>query len=457
MHRLPGQHKTGDSPALSATTWRARLAQRLPFYYGWVVFAVVASLSYSARPLMSVAVLSVFVLPMTQEFGWSRGLFSGAVSLGGLCAVTISPVIGRLLDKYGASLILSGTAAVAGLCAVCLSGIHQAWTFYAVYVPGRMAFASPLELATSTSLSNWFLQRRALLLGLYGVTQGTGLAVMPLVAQFMIAGWGWRRTWIWLGCYTLAVGILPSLLLLARRPEDMGLLPDTAPRRQATAPTVSPRRIGSQSRALPEPIPERHFTLRQAMATRAFWMLSVFSAVGFMTQAGVSLHQVSHYIHQGLPSPAATMMASVFAMAQVPAGLLWSTLTRHFSVRYVLAIAGFSVALGAAGTAWSTTFPAGVIVSSILGSGVGGLHLLLRLAWADYYGRQHLGTIQGITLPIQIGGQALGPVTAGVVFDATGDYQYAFFAFACLVALGSLLVLPAVPPRQGEHLPAAAP
>jgi hypothetical protein len=76
------------------TSWQARLAQALPFYYGWVIFAVSVGVAYSARPLMAVATLSVFVVPMTDHFGWSRGLFSGAVSLGGLCAVAISPQVG---------------------------------------------------------------------------------------------------------------------------------------------------------------------------------------------------------------------------------------------------------------------------------------------------------------------------------------------------------------------------
>jgi MFS family permease len=141
-------------------------------------------------------------------------------------------------------------------------------------------------------------------------------------------------------------------------------------------------------------------------------------------------------------------MASTFALAQVPAGLLWSTLTRRLAVRYVLALAGLSVALGAAGTALSSTLVSSIIAASILGSGVGGSHLLLRLTWADYYGRQHLGTIQGITLPVQIGGQACGPIIAGFVFDATGGYHHAFVFFAGIVTLGSLLVLTAVPPHK---------
>ena len=84
--------------------------------------------------------------------------------------------------------------------------------------------------------------------------------------------------------------------------------------------------------------------------------------------------------------------------------------------------------------------------------GVGGLHLLVRLAWADYYGRQHLGTIRGLSLSAQIGGQALGPVLAGFLFDATDSYRVAFLVFALAVWSGGLLVLAAVPPQ----MPAAA-
>ena len=83
---------------------------------------------------------------------------------------------------------------------------------------------------------------------------------------------------------------------------------------------------------------------------------------------------------------------------------------------------------------------------------MGGLQLLLRLAWAEYYGRHHLGTIQGVTLPVQLVGQALGPVTAGFVFDVTGAYQSAFLGFAGVVLLGSACVLAATPPHSSEAL-----
>jgi MFS transporter, OFA family, oxalate/formate antiporter len=428
-------------------TLRAQLAQWCPFYYGWVIFAIAASTSYAARPLMSVAVLSVFMVPMTDAFGWSRGLFAGAVSLGGVCAVVISPIVGRLIDRYGSGWMISATSAVTGACAVGLSGISQSWAFYSLYVPGRMVFASPLELATSTAISNWFIRRRSLALGLLGVTQGTGLAAMPLVAQQLIATWGWRSAWAFLGLFTVAIGIVPALLLMARRPEDMSLEPDPAPMRSGRARDSRPK--GAQDRGR-SPVShlghERQFTLGQALRTRAFWVLAVFSAMGFMAQAGVSLHQVGHYIRQGLPGSSAAIMASVFALAQVPGGLLWSAITAYIPVRFVLAFAGVCVALGATGTALSSTLAGGILSAAVIGGGVGGLHVLLRLAWADYYGRQHLGTIRGITLPVQIGGQAVGPITAGFVFDASGSYHMVFLCFAGVVALGSLLVLTAVPP-----------
>lgn len=422
------------------TSRHIRLARHLPFYYGWVVFSIVVGTSYTSRPLMSVAVLSVFVVPMTEAFGWSRGLFAGAVSLGGICGVFISPYVGRLVDRYGTGMMIGATSAVAGFCAMGLAVIRHAWGFYALYVPGRMVFASPLELATSTAISNWFLRRRAMVLALFGMSQGIGLALMPMAAQWLITISGWQVAWTTLGLYTLAAGVMPALLFMARRPEDMGLELDPTP--AYTTTTASGRlRITTEATA------ERHYTLQQALKTRSFWILAGFSAVGFMAQAGVSLHQVSHYINNGLYGPSAAIMASVFAFVQAPAGFMWSGVTRDIPIRWALSMAGLFVAMGAAGTAFSASVTNGVISASFLGIGVGGLHLLLRLAWADYYGRLHLGTIRGATLPVQIGGQAIGPVTAGAVFDYTGGYIGAFLFFAAVVAIGSLLVLTAVPPE----------
>ncbi|MCH2510253.1 MAG: MFS transporter [Dehalococcoidia bacterium] len=421
---------------------RARLAQRLPFYYGWVILVVASVPSFGARPVMAVATLSVFVVPMTDEFGWSRAQFSGAVSLGALFGLLVSPFAGRLIDRYGSGVLLSASSAVVGLCAIGLSLTSPIWSFYALYVPGRAVFSSPLELGTSTAVSNWFIRRRPMGLAYMGIIQGIGLTIFPVIAQVLIDGWGWRTAWLAVGIFTLSTGIIPMLLLMARRPEDMGLEADPE-KDHRTVPTSDVAAAGAPPSASNT---ESNYTVRQALATRAFWLLAIFSVFGFVVQAGISLHQVPHYIGQGVPTHLAALTASTFAFGQVPGGVFWSFWARRVPLRVLLSVAAATMSVGAIGTGFSSSLSTGIPMGFLLGVGVGGIHLLLRLTWADYYGRLHLGSIRGLTLPAQIGGQAIGPIIAGFMYDSTGGYETPFTAFGIIVAFAAVMVLTATPP-----------
>ena len=418
------------------------MAQRLPFYYGWVILAVASVPSFGARPVMAVATLSVFVVPMTDEFGWSRAQFSGAVSLGALFGLLVSPFAGRLIDRYGSGVLLSASSAVVGLCAIGLSLTSPIWSFYALYVPGRAVFSSPLELGTSTAVSNWFIRRRPLGLAYMGVIQGIGLTIFPVIAQVLIDGWGWRTAWLAVGIFTLSTGIIPMLLLMARRPEDMGLEADPE-KDHRTVPTSDVAAAGAPPSASNT---ESNYTVRQALATRAFWLLAIFSVFGFVVQAGISLHQVPHYIGQGVPTHLAALTASTFAFGQVPGGVFWSFWARRVPLRVLLSVAAATMSVGAIGTGFSSSLSTGIPMGFLLGVGVGGIHLLLRLTWADYYGRLHLGSIRGLTLPAQIGGQAIGPIIAGFMYDSTGGYETPFTAFGIIVAFAAVMVLTATAP-----------
>ena len=430
----------------NSSNMRARLAGRLPVYYGWVVFAIANLPSFGARPVASVAVLSVFVIPMTEEFGWSRGLFSGAVSLGAVFGVVMSPFAGRLIDRYGSGVILAGCSAVVGVCAMLLALVTQAWTYYAIYVPGRAVFSSPLELGTTTAISNWFIRRRPLALAWFGAVQGVGLGLLPLVAAILIDAFDWRSAWVALGVFTLATGILPPLLLMARRPEDMGLAADPVreaeERGNAPTPTL-PRREREISAWR-----DTDYTVQQAVRTPAFWILAFFSMVGFMAQAGVSLHQTAHYVDAGVSHGQAALVATSFALGQIPGGMVWSLIGRRMPVRLMLAVSAMWVAGGVFGIGFTEQLVWGILFGFLFGAGVGGLHTLLRLAWADYYGRLHLGAIRGLTLPAQIGGQAIGPVVSGFMFDASGGYLLPFVIFGSAVGVSALLVLAAIPPPR---------
>ncbi len=446
-----------------------RVAAAVPFYYGWVILALSGVASCSSRPLMAVAVLTVFVVPMETELGWSRTAVSVAVSLGGVCAVALSPVVGPLIDRYGAGIVVGVSTGIAGLCALGLGSVSQIGFFYLVYVPGRAVFASPLELGTATSVSNWFIRRRPFALAVNHISQGSGLALMPLVAQAIIGAWSWQTAWYALGVWTLAIGVLPAIMLMARRPEDLGLEADSGARRGAfpagaagttgTAGASPPAGVDAPARppaSAPRPrsaADEVNFTLRQAMAARSFWLMMLFAFAGFIVQAGVSLHQVPHFEDQGIPDSVAVWTASTFAISQVPASILWSLIAQRMAARFVMPAAGMVVAGGAAVTAYAGDIAAGVAGAFILGFGVGGLHIISRLTWADYFGRLHLGAIRSWGLAAQVAGQALGPTAAGLAVDWTDTYQGVFIAFGVNLAVVSLLMLSATRPGS----PAAPP
>ncbi len=428
----------------NVTVWQTRLSHVLPFYYGWVVAGNGVALSLSTRTVMAVATLSVFVVPMTQSMGWSVGMFSGAVSLGGLAAVFVSPIVGRWLDRYGAGVILGAGSFATGAIAVGLAFVAHPVGFYLLYVPGRMIFSGPLEMGLPTAISNWFIRRRPVGLAVDHIAKGAGLAIVPWAMQLIITGYDWRTAWITLGILTFALGVVPSLLLVARRPEDMGLEPDPAPaRKESTNPDTDATRESPN----PGSFAEIDFTVGQALRTRAFWILAVFSGAAMMAQAGLSLHQVSHYISQGIDPRFAAISASTFALAQMPAGLFWAALARRLPIRYLMMASSLVVALAALGTVMSDWVLPEIISAAGIGFGVGGVHLLIRLVWADYYGRQNLGTIRGLTMSVQVGGQALGPVIAGFMFDYFDSYRTPFTLFAVAVFLAGIMALAAKPPQ----------
>jgi MFS family permease len=285
----------------------------------------------------------------------------------------------------------------------------------------------------------------------FGAVQGVGLGLLPLAAALIIDSLGWRWAWVALGVFTIATGILPPLLLMARRPEDMGLEPDPAP-----APDPEPAASDGPAQSIPtkrgEPDEWRDtdYTVREALRTPAFWILAFFSMVGFMAQSGVSLHQTAHYVGAGVPQGLAALVATAFALGQIPGGVVWALVGRRMPVRMMLTISAAWVTAGVFGIGFTTALGWGIFYGFLFGAGVGGMHTLLRLGWADYYGRVHLGAIRGLTLPAQIGGQAIGPVVSGFMFDASEGYRAPFVIFGTAVGLAALLVLAAVPPPRRE-------
>ena len=167
-----------------------------------------------------------------------------------------------------------------------------------------------------------------------------GLIVLPLIAHFAMQQQGWRAGWLAVGIAVLLVGFVPAWLLLVRRPEDVGLLPD------GRAPDIPVANAGPT--ATPRAIEEPAFTRKQALRTPAFWLLSLYTAAVFPVQAGVSLHQAPHLIERGLSPTIAATVVSTFSLASEIAGLGFGMFTRRIGVHMSLALAGAFLGVSAA-------------------------------------------------------------------------------------------------------------
>jgi MFS family permease len=405
------------------------LIPRLPFYYGWVILGCVCCAGI-ARQGGAVATLSVFLAPMTAEFGWSRTAISGAVSLGGVLAAILSPWIGQKLDRVGPRPVLCLAIITTGLAVLGLSQVSTLWMFYALFVVARVNFAVPFDLGVYGAVSNWFVARRPLAMGIATTGLTAGLVVLPLVAQAAMGEAGdWRAGWLAVGLTVLVIGLPAAFLLIVRRPEDVGLTPDPSAVSDASTPPT-----------------EAAFTRAEALRAPAFWLLSLFALLAYPVQAGVSLHQAPFLIERGLSPTIAAAVVSCFSVASGLMSLASGFIPRRVSVRARLVIVGLLLGLGSAALSWTTTPAWAFAAGALFGFGVGGLLSTLPLAWADYFGRRGFGAIRGMALSIQVSAQALGPVLSGLLRDLTAGYETSLIVFCALGGASAVAALFARPP-----------
>jgi sugar phosphate permease len=418
----------------------AALMARLPFFYGWVILACVCCAGF-ARQGPAVATLSIFVEPMTSDFGWSRTALSGAVSLGGIMAAVASPLIGPVLDRRGARMMLCAAVLVTGVATMLLSLTQSLLAFYLFFCIARMNFAGPFDIGIYGALNNWFVARRAFASSIVNLAQMVGLVALPLIAHFAIQQDGWRAGWLAVGGSVLLVGFVPNWLLMVRRPEDVGLVPD------GRSLAISSAQEGTSAVA-PRAIEEPAFTRRQALRSPTFWLLALYTAAVYPVQAGISLHQAPHLIERGLSPTIAATVVSVFSLAAAIAGLGFGLCARRIGVRMSLALAGAFLGVSAVLMLGIATALQAYVAACCFGVGIGGVLTVLPLAWADYFGRASFGAIRGAALTVQVTAQASGPLLSGVLRDHYGTYVASLTCFAALSFLSVVLALLVRAPRK---------
>ena len=423
----------------------ARLQRILPFYYGWVVVGASGTAVF-ARMAPAITTLTVFIYPMSQELGWSRTLIAGAVSAGALSSIVLSPVIGWAIDRFGSRPVL-----VSGVLTVGVSMISLGWatipaTFYLAYAAARVVFHTAAPIGASTVVSRWFVQMRGRAIGVIFFCGAIGGVVFTMSAALIIDYQGVSAAWISLGVICLAVALLPNLLLVAERPESLGLQADG----NSVLDDDSGNGLTTHHSATSTTLDENSFSARQAFRSVTFWILVITGFATFFVHAGVNVHIAAYLRDKGLTlTNAATVVTASWVVSafgsvawgwlleRVPARVLYAIMLAMLagSVLLLLSVDSVGEALGAA---------------AIIGLVAAGGNITPALMYADYFGRASLGKIRGMGEIGVLVGQSTGPLLAGVVFDLRGSYTIIFLSFAAIAASASILVLNARRPMLGS-------
>ena len=418
---------------------------RQRFYYGWVIVGVLVVAGISQVGEYNPA-LAVFMNPLQREFGWSRAEIAGVVALGTFGGAFVSPVAGWLLDRYGARWVLVGAQAVYGAGLIALSFMPDSLPFFFVaYGVGRAAVTGACFLAGQVAVANWFVLRRGSASGILRMADRGSQAVVPALLAFVVQRWGWRSGWLGLGMATWAVAILPTALLVRRRPETLGLLPD------GVRPALSAG-VG----AVLEPVPpgEVSWTLREALRTRSFWLLLLAGSATATVGPAFNLHFLPHMLDRGFPIGVAVGLVSLLYVAAALGSLAGGWLQDRYPLRQVLSALLLVCAAGMAGMLVSPTLPYTVVFALGYGFCFGGVTTLTYVIWTSYNGRDRAGAIAGAAQPLQFVLGSVSPVYGGWVFDQTGSYAAAFVLWSAALGIGAVAALTArPPPRRANAAP----
>jgi len=397
-----------------------------------VVVAVSAVVSFGAVTFFN-PVLGVFFAPLSEEFGWSRAEISLAVSIGSTSAAFASPLIGWVLDRWGGRWVMTAATATMAVCLVALSGMNALWQFYVLYSLGRALGQGVINTSTFVAVANWFVRRRPFATALVSVGLRGGLAILPLFVALVIAESGWRAGFGSLAVVIAVTGVLPPLLLMRRRPEDEGLLPDG---------DEAPGDLDSLPPAL-----DVDWSLRDSLRTRAYWLIGFAIALMMFSAGSINLHQIPHLEQQGLSTTDAAAVVGLFSLFAAGGGLLGGAVATVWGTRRTLAVSLAGQAAGVLLLMLASGLVSSLFYALWYGVCFGSTFTLSQVIYADYFGRRSLGVIRGSFQPVQLAFNAAGPWIAGFWFDQTGSYESVFALFFALFVVSSVFVTFSSVPR----------
>ncbi len=405
-------------------------------FYGWRMAGAAGILQFLQSALLMQS-FGAYVAILSEQRGWSKTALSGGAALQSVETAILGPALGWLLDRFGPRAMVQVGMLVFGSGFLMLSQIDTIGGFYASAVMMAIGVSLGGYFPLTVALIQWFERYRARALSIMSMGLALGGVMVPVVAWCM-ATYGWRATAFGSGIIIMALG-LPLARMIRWRPQDHGLTVDGLP--------PIPETVAGDATVVFPPV-RAEFSVRQALRTRAFWLLALGHGFALLVVTAVNVHAITH-MKEGLGYSVtqAAFFIMVLTFGQVIGVALSATIGDRFEKRFLAALCMLGHMLGLLLLTYAT-HPAQVVAFAILHGIAWGLRgPLMQSIRADYFGRNAIGMILGLSSVIIALGQIAGPMVAGVLADMTGNYRTGFTVLALTAGCGSLLFFFAVRPQ----------
>jgi len=406
-------------------------------FYGWWIVLSAGGVQMLSG-LLWMQSYGAYVVLLQEEFGWSKTLVAGAFALTRIESGVLGPLQGWLVDRYGPRLILSIGMVIFSAGFMLFSQVDSLLGFYLTFA--LIAIGSSLGgfATVMVAIVNWFSRHRAKAVALSQVGYSLGGFLVPVVVLCLEA-FGWRQTALMSGILVLVLGI-PMVQLVRHKPSQWGQVPDGILKKETDD-------AGGSAPGFPS---GRDFTAREAMKTRAFWLLSLGHASALLTVSAVMVHLVPHLIQLEYSLAQAGMFVAMMTAFQMAGQVLGGFLGDRFNKRFISILCMLAHGSGLLIVAQADSLLMITVFTFLHGLAWGIRGPLMVALRADYFGPSSFGTIMGFSSLIVMFGMSFGPVIAGYMADVSGTYESGFTTLAIAAFLGSICFMLASPPVS-EH------
>jgi len=402
-------------------------------FYGWLMLGVGGLGLFATGPAQSF-IFSVYLTPLSESLSLSQTSVSSAYAFATLVAAFGLPYTGRLIDRLGVRNVMLWVGILFGLAAMAFSTVQNLIMLSIGFMLLRFLGQGSLMLSCSNLVSQWFSAKRGFALSLMGLGFSLSVAAYPALANWLIEQVGWRQSWVWLGFLTWLL-LLPMIIVLVKsKPETLGLQPDGGlPDSEANAAQTEQQRLLADANV--------GLTLQQALRTSAFWVLAGGMGTLSMLVTALFFYQVPIFVNHGLDKQAAANLFSMTALGMVVFMPIHGRLLDRLPTQWMFAWALCLTAGSMIAIIFVDSISLAIAYGILFGMNNAALHTAITYVWPRYFGRKHLGSIQGAAQTIGVVGASIGPLPLGIAYDLFGSYNGALVLFALQPLLFAVLVL----------------